>query len=88
MYLSILPHPDHPLVHYNQVQPTDLKDETLLVREPGCTYRMMFEQCLADSGMRGFLKIEIASVEAIKQCVINGLGVALLPEMVAAKEGE
>lgn len=42
--MPFLSHPDHPLVHYNQVQPTDLKDETFLVTGPECTYRIMVEQ--------------------------------------------
>ncbi len=86
--MLVLAHPDHPLVHYKQVQPTDLKDETILVTEPGCTYRMMFEQRLAEEGIKDPMKIEFASIEAIKQCVMNGLGIALLPEMVVAKEVE
>lgn len=32
------------------------------------------------------LKIEFGSIEAIKQCVIAGLGVALLPEMVVKRD--
>ena len=86
--MLLLAHPDHPLVHYKLVQLTNLKDETILVTEAGCPYRMMFEQRLAEAGMENPMKIEFASIEAIKQCVINGLGVALLPEMVVAKEVE
>ncbi|KWW21998.1 LysR family transcriptional regulator [Peribacillus simplex] len=64
----------------------DLKDETLLLTETGCSYRIMFEEFLQSAGVYPLDKIEFSSIEAIKQCVIAGLGVALLPEMVVKKD--
>ncbi|KMY54351.1 LysR family transcriptional regulator [Bacillus sp. FJAT-27231] len=66
----------------------DLKNETLLLTEAGCSYRNMFEESLHSLGIYPLDKIEFASIEAIKQCVIAGLGVALLPEMVVKKDIE
>jgi len=66
----------------------DLKHETLLLTEAGCSYRNMFEESLKSLGIYSLHKIEFASIEAIKQCVIAGLGVALLPEMVVKKDIE
>ena len=63
----------------------DLKHETLLLTEAGCSYRNMFEESLNALGIYSLDKIEFASIEAIKQCVVAGLGVALLPEMVVKK---
>lgn len=45
----------------------------------------MFEQALMQTGLRN-PKIEFASVEAIKECVIAGLGVTLLPNMAVKEE--
>ncbi|MCU6602231.1 LysR family transcriptional regulator [Peribacillus frigoritolerans] len=64
----------------------DLKNETLLLTEMGCSYRMMFEDSLKSAGVYPLDKIEFSSIEAIKQCVIAGLGIALLPEMVVKKD--
>lgn len=64
----------------------DLKNETLLLTEAGCSYRNMFEESLNSFGIYPLDKIEFASIEAINQCVIAGLGVALLPEMVVKKD--
>jgi len=64
----------------------DLKYETLLLTEMGCSYRMIFEDTLKSSGVYPLDKIEFSSIEAIKQCVIAGLGVALLPEMAVKKD--
>lgn len=66
----------------------DLKYETLLLTEAGCSYRTIFEESLNSLGIYSLDKIEFASIEAIKQCVIAGLGVALLPEMVVKKDIE
>ncbi len=83
--MLVLARPDHALVQREQVNPTDLEGETILVTEPGCSYRTMFEQALTAAGLR-HPKVEFASVEAIKQCVIAGLGVTLLPEMAVKDE--
>ncbi|WP_102272494.1 LysR family transcriptional regulator [Cytobacillus massiliigabonensis] len=64
----------------------DLKNETLLLTEIGCSYRMMLEDSLKYAGVYPLDKIEFVSIEAIKQCVIAGLGVALLPEMAVKKD--
>lgn len=66
----------------------DLKHETFLLTEAGCSYRNIFEEYLNSLGIYSLNKIEFASIEAIKQCVIAGLGVALLPEMVVKKDIE
>jgi DNA-binding transcriptional LysR family regulator len=75
----------HPLSDMKAVEAVDLEGETILVTEPGCSYRTMFENTLAAAGLRS-PKVEFASVEAIKQCVVAGLGVTLLPEMAVKEE--
>ncbi|MED3574313.1 LysR family transcriptional regulator [Cytobacillus praedii] len=73
--------------HYNSILSLeDLKYETLLLTETGCSYRIMLEDSLKSAGVYPLDKIEFVSIEAIKQCVIAGLGVALLPEMVVKKD--
>ena len=83
--MLVLARPDHKLVQRKQVRPVDLEDETILVTEPGCSYRIMFEQALMQTGLPN-PKIEFASVEAIKECVMAGLGVTLLPYMAVKEE--
>jgi DNA-binding transcriptional LysR family regulator len=77
---------DHPLSKAKKVYPKDLMDQTLLLTETGCGYRMMFEMQLALANVRPQNVTEFSSVEAIKQCVTAGMGVGLLPEIVIAKE--
>ena len=78
--------PDHPLVKTKKVYPKDLMDETLLLTEAGCGYRMMLEMQLASAMVRPQNVTEFSSIEAIKQCVNAGMGIGFLPEIVIASE--
>ncbi|WP_107925853.1 LysR family transcriptional regulator [Lysinibacillus parviboronicapiens] len=61
-------------------------NETLLLTENGCSYRNQLEMHLQQEGVYPAQMIEFASIEAIKQCVMAGLGLTFLPRMVVAKE--
>ena len=77
---------DHPLAQQPRVTAADLSGETILLTEPGCGYRHLFEQALTQQGQYGVVKLDFNSVEAIKQCVIAGLGIGFLPEVAIAEE--
>ncbi len=83
--MLILVNRAHRLATNGKAKPTDLEGETLLAPEPG-SYRNLFERYLVESGVRRTTTIEFSSVEAIKQCVIAGIGITLLPEMTASRE--
>lgn len=76
--------PEHPLLQQGTVRPADFASHLLLLTEEGCAYRKKFERILSARGVRPQGVTEFASVEAIKQCAMLGMGVALLPEMVVA----
>jgi DNA-binding transcriptional LysR family regulator len=78
--------PDHPLAGANRVEPTDLADQTLLLTEAGCGYRKKLDMQLAAANVKPQHITEFSSVEAIKQCVLAGMGIGLLPEIVIAAE--
>ncbi|MGB3682492.1 MAG: LysR family transcriptional regulator [Rubrobacteraceae bacterium] len=80
--------PDHPLAESSPVRSSDLRDETLLLTGAGCSYRAMFLNALARDGVHPGTLLEFSGVEAIKQCAIAGMGVAVLPAVVAAKDVE
>ena len=77
--------PKDSLAEKKRVTPQDLSGQTLLVTEAGCFYRKKLEQLLARMNVRPTSTIEFSSVEAIKECVSLGMGVALLPEIVVAE---
>jgi len=76
----------HRLESRTRVTPYDLVKETVLVLEPSCTYRILFESFLARAGRRASVVSEFNSIEAVKQCVAAGIGVALLPRFTLERE--
>lgn len=75
---------DHALADRKQLKPQEIVAEQLLLPEHSCSYRALFERTLAQAGVRPSRTLEFASVEAIKQCALARMGIAILPEMVVA----
>jgi DNA-binding transcriptional LysR family regulator len=84
--LVIIAHPDHRFGGLSEVQVQDLRNESMILTEEGCTYRAMLLKALKDNQVDYKLSYEYGNLEAIKQCVIYGLGIALLPSVVVAEE--
>jgi DNA-binding transcriptional LysR family regulator len=78
--------PKHGLTAKKRVTPHDLTGQTLLLTETGCNYRKKLDQLLSVMNIRPDSIMEFSSVEAIKECVALGLGVAFLPEIAVARE--
>ena len=83
--LVIAAHPDHELATRSVFRTKDLKERTLLLPKHDCSYKMVFEQMLSANKVRATV-IEYNSIEAIKQCVLRGLGITLLPESALQSE--
>lgn len=77
--LRIVAAPGHRIGSLDKVGPGDLEGETLLLLEPGCAQRNVFERELRAAGVRPLRSIEFTSVEAVKRCAAAGLGVAAVP---------
>ncbi len=86
--LVIIAKPDHRLASLSAVTVNDLAGETLITTEEGCTYRAMLVQALRESGVSFRLAYQFGNLEAIKQCVQYGLGIALLPAIAVQEEAE
>lgn len=85
----LISRPDHPLADQSAIRPADLIDQSLLLTEAGCSYRIVFEQVLAAHGVvTTHEDLEFSSIEAIKQCVIAGMGLAVLPQVTVMREQE
>ncbi len=67
-----------------------LPDETQMVLhvEKECTYRQEFERILQSHRIAPANVLETSSVEAIKQYIMNGLGVSYLPYYAVREEAE
>lgn len=84
--LSVVAHPDHALAAYVQVDFKDLEGQLLLLPKNDCGYRMMFEETLTVQRVTPAAVIEMNSIDAIKQTLIAGIGVGLLPEIATRRE--
>jgi len=85
--LVLVAAPEHPLTR--QPAPVTLEHlhgSELIVTEQSCIYRSLFEKLLRERRIAYRLVFELASLEAIKQCVRSGLGIALLPGIVVQNE--
>jgi len=71
-----------------RVEPADLEGETILKTEAGCSYRDLFDRRLKEGGLRSPASIEFWNIEAIKNCVMCGLGIAYMPRMAVTAELE
>ena len=54
-------------------------NECLITNEKECSYRTILEEYLRNCGIVPSHTMELWSIEAIKRCVISGLGIAYLP---------
>jgi DNA-binding transcriptional LysR family regulator len=84
--LVLVAHPNHPLVNQPVVRTRDLEGETLLFSKLDCSYRKTLEGVLKSEKVRYDTAIEFNGVEAIKQCVIAGVGITILPEITVAED--
>lgn len=77
--------PDHLLASLHERGLSNLAGQTLLMPEGSSGYSLEFKNLLERQGVKTNI-LEFSSLEAIKQCVKNGLGVSLLPEMTIQEE--
>ena len=89
--ISLIAPRDHRLASRGVIAPRDLAGEVLLLPEApdqGCAYRRQFEQQLGRVGVSPGETLEFASIEAVKQCVIAGMGLSVLPEVAVRSEAD
>ncbi len=70
--------PAHPLAQRARLQPRDFADARWILRERGSATRSLTEQAMS-ALPPGRILLELGQIEAIKQAVIAGLGIACLP---------
>ena len=78
--------PNHPLAAKGTVHTRDLAGETILLSKVDCSYRKIFEQILSQEEVSRFNRIDFYSVEAIKQSVMAGVGITILPKISVATD--
>lgn len=76
--LVVCAQPAHPLARKRSLKPADFAGARWVLREPGSATRATSERVLAQLPP-GETVLELDQIEAIKQAVIAGLGIACLP---------
>lgn len=70
--------------HLNAAMPSEkinqyLSDSSLIFREEGSATRIAMENYLSRQGIQAKMKLQLTSNEAVKQAVIAGLGLSIMP---------
>ncbi|MFC0226652.1 LysR family transcriptional regulator [Serratia aquatilis] len=79
-------HPQHKLASKKICTQEELKSETFLIKPQHSTTRMFMDKCFSMCGIQLGNLIEIDSLEGIKQGVIHGLGVSVVPARSVSQE--
>jgi DNA-binding transcriptional LysR family regulator len=86
--LVLVCHPRHALASQPLVTAQDIGREPLLLPSEDCSYQMMLHRSLIKNKVRPDTVMDFNSIEAIKQCIMQGTGIAILPEISVKSELE
>ncbi len=84
--LVLVSHPNHRLTTQPEVHALDLEGETIPLSTVDCSYRRSLESILGQENIRYDVALEFNSVEALKRCIVSGVGITILPEITVAEE--
>jgi DNA-binding transcriptional LysR family regulator len=84
--MSLIASPEHPLSRARTIALADLTAETFIVTQEGCAYRNFIETLLEKNSIAPKAYMKVKNIEAIKQFVVSGLGLALLPTIYLERE--
>jgi len=62
--------------------------ENIIFSEKGCSFKIAFENYLIQKKIKYSNSLEFSSIEVIKKCVMNGLGISFLPFYAVSNEVE
>jgi len=82
----VLVSPRHRLAAINRLNADMLRDEQVLLTERSCGYRVLFERAVSEAGAALNKILALPSIEAIKRCASEGMGVAVLPRIAVEEE--
>ncbi|WP_122677556.1 LysR family transcriptional regulator [Pseudomonas viridiflava] len=78
--------PDHPLCNHTSLNLRDLEPWPLLTREPGSGTRRACEEYFKEKRVHFTQTSEVSSSEAQRECVVAGLGLAMLTRHAVCQE--
>jgi LysR family transcriptional regulator, regulator of the ytmI operon len=82
--MALLAPEAHPLAQAQTISAHDLHSHRLLLTERICAYRQLVEQSLIAQGANAYSGIEIGSMAALTCAVQQGLGIGIVPAIIAS----
>jgi len=77
--MALICSPEHAIAGRENVYPEDLSGDPLILTEPCCGYRALFDSIMSEFNVKPRSVIETSNVHAIIQLVLCGMGIAYLP---------
>ncbi|MEF7440866.1 LysR family transcriptional regulator [Paenibacillus lautus] len=77
--LGVMLNMNHPLADRDSIKASDLAGHTILVKEPTCIYRELWETAIYGAGQNLFSCMEVGSFFVIQQMVKAELGFGIVP---------
>ena len=77
--LVVLASTEHPLARESNIPFARIAGEPFLMREPGSGTRMITLRLFARHGLAPTIRMELGSDEAIREAIVAGLGLSILP---------
>lgn len=84
--MAFIAAPEHSLARQTLIEVTHFEKEDFIVTQAGCAFRSFIENLLEKNDIKPRSYMKVKNIEAIKQFVISGLGVAILPRIYVEKE--
>jgi DNA-binding transcriptional LysR family regulator len=84
--MVIVARPDHPLASAVQIDAATLATQRLILFERGSGFRTYLQEVFEGKGVLLHADFELDSIEAIKEMVLAGLGLSVVPEIAVARE--
>ncbi|EGO64943.1 LysR family transcriptional regulator [Acetonema longum] len=84
--IVLIASPQHELVKANSIHPIDLTNQTFILGEASSCYRLAFEDILGKANIHVKTILEVGQIQAIKQLVLQNLGLTVLPLVAVHKE--
>lgn len=81
-FVALLPE-NHPLALKAVLSPEEFREHRLLITSATCPYRKKLEMVMQETGSLTLDTMEIGSMTALKFYVESGLGIALVPKIIA-----
>jgi DNA-binding transcriptional LysR family regulator len=86
--LVVFARADHPLAGRSRIPLARIADEPFLVREPGSGTRAAALEVFAARGLAPRIRMELGSNEAIREAILAGAGIAVLPRHLLGAQPE